>query len=160
MEMKTIFTFIPRQARTAPQRQPSPHLRIKLRQSICLIVVFACTALALASTGQGASLRGTVSDPTGAVVPGAKVRARNLSTGAVLEATTGAEGGYAISLPPGRYDFDFSESGFEPLARRGVDVAAGAAVALDVQLQLAIQAETLSVTVEVPGVETTSSQTR
>ena len=86
------------------------------------------------------------------------MRARNLSSGAVLEATTGAEGGYAISLPAGRYDFDFSESGFEPSVRKGVDVTAGAAVALDVQLQLATQAETLSVTVEVPGVETTSSQ--
>ena len=131
----------------------------KIRQSICVTVFFfACTALILASTGQTVSLRGTVSDPSGAVVPGAKVLARNLSTGAVLEATTGAEGGYAISLPTGRYDVEFSEAGFQPLVRPGVDVAADAPSTLDVQLQLATQAEVLSVTVEVPGVETTSSQ--
>ena len=141
MEMKSIFNFIQRRARTAPQRQLSLHLRFKLRQSICLVVVFACTALALASPGQIASLRGTVSDPTGAVVPGAKVRARNLSTGALLEATTGPEGGYSISLPAGRYDLEFSESGFQPSVRKAVDVAAGAAVALDVQLPLATQTE-------------------
>ncbi len=131
----------------------------KVRQFLCVTVFFfACTALILASTGQTVSIRGTVSDPSGAVVPGAKVRARNLATGAVLESTTGAEGGYAISLAAGRYDFEFSESGFQPLVRPGVEVAANTTAALDVQLHLAMQAEVLSVTVEVPGVETASSQ--
>jgi len=131
----------------------------KVRHFLCVTVFFfACTALVLAADGQTVSIRGTGSDPSGAVVPGAKVRARNLATGAVLEATTGAEGWYAISLAAGRYDFEFSETGFQPLARPGVEVAANGTAALDVQLQLAMQAEVLSVTVEVPGVETTSSQ--
>jgi hypothetical protein len=134
-----------------------PNLRPNLRHSISIaLLILACVLLASASDIP--SVRGTVSDPTGAVVPGAKLRARNLSTSAVLEATTGAEGSFSISLPAGRYDFEFSDSGFQPFVRRAVEVAAGAVVALDIQLQLAIQSESLSVTVELPGIETTSSQ--
>jgi hypothetical protein len=99
-----------------------------------------------------------VSDQMGAVVSGARLRARNLSTGMVIEATTEADGKYSIPLPAGRYDFEVSQSGFQPIVRRGVDVGAGAVVALDLQLQIESQTESVSVTVEMPGVETTSSQ--
>jgi len=137
----------------------SSSFRFKLRQSIWLaIFIVICAALLLASDGSAARLRGTVSDPTGAVVPGAKVHARNLSTSAVVEATSGAEGSYSISLSEGRYDLEFSEAGFQTVVKRGVDVAPGATVALDIQLPIATQNESLSVTVELAGVETTSSQ--
>ena len=128
-----------------------------LNRTIQILLLFlACTASLLAATPDAVSLRGTVTDPTGAVVPGVKVSARNLSTGAVQEATTGPEGAYALTLSAGRYDVQFSLAGFQPALRRGVDPAAIAQ--LDVQLALATQVETLSVTVELPGIETINSQ--
>ena len=133
--------------------------RVKLRQSIGLaLVLLAATALLLAEPAATGRLRGTVSDPAGALVPGARLRARNLATAALVEATTGPEGAYSISLPAGRYDLEFSESGFQTVVRRAVDLAADADVALDVQLPLAIQSESLDVTVNLPGIETTGSQ--
>jgi len=136
-----------------------PAIRLDLRQSICLtFFLFACSLLMFPATGAAASLHGTVSDPTGAVIPGVTVSARNLSTGAVLQATTGAEGAYSLSLPAGRYNLDFSGSGFQHTMRQDVGVAADAVISLDIQLQLATQTESLSVTVEFSGVESTTSQ--
>jgi hypothetical protein len=117
-----------------------------------------CATLLLAQPAATARLGGTVSDPSGALLPGAKLHARNLATAAVVEATTGPEGAYSIALPAGRYDLQFSESGFRTVLRPAVELAPDAVVALDVQLPLAIQSETLDVVVEVPGIETASSQ--
>jgi hypothetical protein len=122
------------------------------------LIVFVCTAVLFASPADAVAVRGTVSDPTGAVISGVAVHVRNLSTRAIVEATTGGEGSYSLSLAAGRYDFEFNETGFQPVVRRAVDVAAGAGITLDIQLPLAIQSESMSVTVEVPGIETTSSQ--
>ena len=136
-----------------------PGLPSKIQQLVSILfVLFVCTAFLAAATDDASTVRGTVSDPTGAVVPGVVVHARNTASGATVEATTGAEGIYTISLAPGRYDIAFSEPGFQPIAKQGVEVAPGSAVALDIQLQLASQSEQLSVTVELPGVETSSSQ--
>jgi len=132
---------------------------LKLRRFACVtLFVFTVTVFMLPESGGKAVLRGTVSDPSGAVVPGAKVRARNVASGAVMEATSGAEGSYSISLPAGHYDVEFMEMGFQAALRQDVDISGGGAVALDVELQLATQNETLSVTVELPGIETISSQ--
>jgi hypothetical protein len=132
---------------------------LKVRNSIFLaLFIVVCTALLLASNGEIASLHGVVSDPSGAVVPGARVRARNPGNATIVEANSGGEGGYSISLPAGRYDIEFSEAGFQPVIRKGVDVTAGAVLAIDVQLPIETQTELLTVTVELPGVETTSSQ--
>ena len=131
----------------------------KLRLSVCVfLLLITCSVFLPASPADSVALHGTVSDPTGAVVPGVKVKARNVSTGDTLEALTGAEGGYSLALPTGRYDLQFSEAGFQTVTRQGLDVGAGATVALDIQLPLAVQNESLSVTVELPGIETISSQ--
>jgi len=134
-------------------------LRVQLRQYVSIVLVLlACASLLLAVPSDTATVRGTVSDPTGAVVAGAKVRAHNLATGAFLETTTGPEGVYGIVLPAGRYDLELSAIGFQPIVRQGIDIASGAVLAVDMKMQLATQTESLSVTVELPGIETTSSQ--
>ena len=117
-----------------------------------------CTAFLLAAPADSASLHGTVSDPSGAVVPGVAVHARNQATGAVLDATTGPQGAYSLALPAGTLRPPIQQAGFQPVTRQAVQIPSAAAIPLDVQLQLATQAESLSVTVEMPGIETTSSQ--
>ena len=148
LEMKTIFTFIQRQ-------EP----RFSFWQSIQVaLFIFACTTSLLASPIEVATLHGVVSDPTGALVPGATVSVRNVVSGALLNGETGPEGIYSISLPAGHYDMELNVPGFQQVVRQGVEVAAGKSFAVDIQLQLATQTESMSVTVEMPGVETTSSQ--
>src|SRR4051794_3804742 len=65
------------------------------------------------SAGTGA-LTGTVSDPTGGVVPGATVTLTSTDTNQTRTASTSAEGGYKFSLlPPGTYRVRFSAPGFK-----------------------------------------------
>jgi Carboxypeptidase regulatory-like domain len=97
----------------------SPSRPSRLRQSITLtLFLLAFTSFLLAAPEEPGVVRGTVTDATGAVVAGARVRARNVSTGAGLEATAGAEGSYSLALPAGRYDIDFGEPGFQTVNRR------------------------------------------
>ena len=65
-----------------------------------------------ASTG---AIKGTVTDPSGAVVPNVTVTATNNDTGATRTATTGADGSYIITLLPlGTYRLKFDVTGFKP----------------------------------------------
>jgi hypothetical protein len=130
---------------------------VRIPALLLVSLVLVSAVLSIPALAQTASLHGTVSDPVGAVIPGAVIHLRSAATGAAAEATTGAEGSYRIALAPGRYDLEVTAMGFRPAQRPGVELSADAGVALDVQLQLAQQSEELSVTVELPGVETTSS---
>src|SRR5579862_8271699 len=91
-----------------------------------LLVITLCfmlaPALVLAQTETGA-IAGTVTDQTGAVVPGATVTVKNVATNAVRNATTNAEGIYAISnLPPGQYTVLVEQAGFTKVQRE-VEIA-------------------------------------
>ncbi len=101
-----------------------------------MLFLLAFTALQLAAAEDSGVLHGTVTDPSGAVVNGAKVRAHNAASGAELEAVTGPDGTYSLALPAGRYQIECSETGFQTVKRQGVDLAAGADLPLDIQLPL------------------------
>jgi hypothetical protein len=132
------------------------NLSIALRITLFIL---AAGAMLLAAPGDNATLRGTVADPSGAVVPGVTIEARNLATGAVLQAVTGDEGSYHLTLPAGRYELRFTRDGFQPLEKTGVELTAEQSGAVNVQLQLASRNEELSVTVELATVETATAQT-
>ena len=123
-----------------------------------MLFLLAFTALQLAAAEDSGVLHGTVTDPSGAVVNGAKVRAHNAASGAELEAVTGPDGTYSLALPAGRYQIECSETGFQTVKRQGVDLAAGADLPLDIQLPLQEQSESVNVTEEVPTIDTTTSQ--
>ena len=64
-------------------------------------------------------IAGTVTDSTGAAIPGAKVRATNTGTGQVKEVTSSGAGNYRISLlQPGRYTVTATADGFADHARQ------------------------------------------
>src|SRR4029078_2454596 len=92
----------------------------KLRHSILLILLL--TTLASAQTFRGTIL-GTVSDPNGAVVAGAKVTAKNTSTGLERSTTTAEAGNYTMpELPVGPYEVRVEQSGFAPAVVTNVTV--------------------------------------
>ena len=85
-------------------------MKHKLLAVLTLLALLSSLVVAQTETG---AINGTVTDPTGAVVSGAKVTVTNTATGAVRTTTTGADGVYAISsLPPAPYQILISATGF------------------------------------------------
>ncbi|MFQ5724176.1 MAG: carboxypeptidase-like regulatory domain-containing protein, partial [Terriglobia bacterium] len=84
-----------------------------------LLTVVVVLSLSLAANAQlGSSISGTVTDPTGAVIPGATVTIKNVATGATRTFTTGQSGRYdAPLLPPGEYEITVVASGFAQVVR-------------------------------------------
>src|SRR6516165_5991340 len=85
--------------------------------SLGLILVVADTLL-----GQTAltSLRGSVTDPSGGVVPNAQVALDNKATGAHMTRTTDSSGDYSfLQIPPGRYTVRIAMAGFGTQSKRG-----------------------------------------
>jgi hypothetical protein len=87
------------------------------RKLLSLLLLLLSAAFALAQTHR-ASLRGTVSDPAGAVIPGANVKLINRDSGETRSTTTGERGEYTLSsLQPGLYRVEISARGFALLGR-------------------------------------------
>ncbi|HEY1742752.1 MAG TPA: carboxypeptidase-like regulatory domain-containing protein, partial [Granulicella sp.] len=117
--------------------------------------------LALTARAQvvGGTISGTVTDPTGAVVPNAHVLVHNDDTGTQRTLTTGGAGTFsAPSIPVGRYTISTEVPGFAPYKR--VDVALTIGQALDLTLKLAISgSESISVEDTPPAVNLSTEQT-
>ncbi|HSW39928.1 MAG TPA: carboxypeptidase-like regulatory domain-containing protein, partial [Acidobacteriota bacterium] len=83
-----------------------------------LIAVSATSApwvsTVMAQTADTGALTGTITDPSGAVIPGAQIEAISIATGATRTAVSGNNGSYRIALlPPGSYNVRISMSGFQ-----------------------------------------------
>ncbi len=132
---------------------------MKNSTSLCifLMLVFA-SALGAQSKTMG-TLSGTLSDPTDASVPGAKVTVTNTETGSVFESTSDDRGEYRIPLlPPGVYDIKVEKSGFAIQSRKGIAVTVGEAAVVDVKLTLSGSTQLVEVQGEAPLVETERTQ--
>ncbi len=88
---------------------------------ILLLVILAWTAL---GQGTGASITGTISDPSGSAIVWATVRAVNLETDVARMTTTGSDGGYSLLfLPIGTYRVEVEAAGFKKFDQTGVVLA-------------------------------------
>ena len=90
------------------------HGRTTLRTLFVMLGMLACSALMLAQTTiSTGSIQGVVTDPTGAVVSGAKISINNKATGRVITTTTTSAGAYASgALTPGNYTLRVEAQGF------------------------------------------------
>src|SRR5262249_28119193 len=123
------------------------------------ICVFASMAYGQSQIG-GATISGTVTDQSGAVISGAKVTATQPATGLNRVTDTTAGGLYSItSIPAGTYYITVEKSGFNTSKFDGITLTVGAVATLDVKLAVGQVSETVSVDAQVPVVETTRSQT-
>lgn len=119
-----------------------------------LALCFAGVALAQTDT---ARLYGTITDPTGAVLPNATVTVTDTATGRVVTAKTGAAGEYTVSaLPVGRYHVEVKQEGFKTAS---ADVALDVSQVQEISLKLETGATstTVDVTNIVPLVDTATS---
>ena len=128
------------------------------------VLLSLLTALTCASVvfGQGASgtITGTVSDETGAVMPGANVVIRNEETGVARELVTGEGGRFrAPDLAPGPYSVTAAMTGFTTVARRGIVLTVGREAVVDIALTVGTLQDVITVVGEAPTVDTRSSST-
>jgi len=123
----------------------------------CFIVVFSMAVSAQVLKG---SISGTATDPEGAVIPGATVKATNVATGAVYNTTTDASGLFRFSLiPAGEYKVDISAANFNSAVQNGIQVIAGRDSGLGtVRLAVGQASTTVEVTATAPLIESTQSQ--
>ena len=128
---------------------------IKLIQSLWLVLF--CIALATGASAQVlyGSLTGTVADPTGAVVTGAKVDVVGVQTGVTQTATTDSDGIYRFTtLVPGLYNLTISSPGFANQVTNNVRVNANTVARVDASLQVAKGNVNVVVTTEAPLLQT------
>ena len=109
---------------------------------------------ALAAQDVRATLNGTVADPSGAVVPRAKVQVKNIETGEMRLVETSAEGEFSAPfLPPGRYAATASAAGFKTVVRDNIILRQGQAFGISVVLEPGSVSESVTVTGETPLLE-------
>jgi len=123
--------------------------------SKCLSMVLLLTASLFAQVGTQASLTGTVSDPSGAVVPDATVTAVNIATGASSKQQTGRAGEFTIlALPVGLYRVTVEAGTFKRWENPNVQLTVGSQVRVEPVLQLGDATQTVSVQSSNTGLQT------
>ena len=107
----------------------------------------------------GATLKGAVTDPTGASVPKAQVSIMDVATGITHNVTTDSAGTYAAAnLRPGDYQVRVTATGFAAEVRSGITLTVGAQQVLDISLRVGQMSQVVEVAGEAPTVELASSE--
>jgi hypothetical protein len=115
-------------------------------------------ALPAIAFAQEAVLTGTITDSTGAVLPGVTVTAVNQATGNNYEAVTDGAGVYRVPVRVGVYKVTANLAGFGDVMRTGVELLVGQTVTLNLLMAPSTLQETVTVTGEAPLIETQSSE--
>jgi hypothetical protein len=135
------------------------------RSSICLLAgIFALLVLAMglvpyahAQAGT-ADVLGTITDQTGAVIPGAQITLTNTGTGIVKKGTSDAKGEYIFTaLQNGTYSIDVEMQGFKSHTNKSFAVSTGERVRMDAAMQPGAVSEKIVVTTELAQLQTDSS---
>jgi len=125
-----------------------------------LLVILAVWFCSLAAVGQSTSGRilGTLTDQSGAAVGGATVAVTDVQRGTTRTVSTDETGSYAVAdLPPGTYKIRIEAKGFKAVERPNVQIEVASDVRADFSLQPGQVNEILTITEEVPLLNTTSA---
>jgi len=122
---------------------------------LCLAGLLLLLAVPALAQQIRAAIRGTVTDSTHAVIPGAKVTVKSQETGLTRTATTNTDGIYSFpDLPVGTYQVEVEFTGFKSAVRTGVVLNVADVRAVDVQLETGALTEQVSVQVDALAVKT------
>jgi Carboxypeptidase regulatory-like domain len=144
----TLFRFT--QARAAHESVPfSRRTILAVSQMAGLLALFCVLTASSMWAQQNATLVGTITDPTGAVVPGATVTATNVNTGVKRVVITNSTGYYRVgNLIPGQYTLAAEAKGFQKAERTVFTLV----VAQTATIDLTMRVGSVTQTVEVSGV--------
>ena len=126
---------------------------------ICRFVLLAALAAAIPATAaaQEATLTGTISDGTGAVLPGVTVTAVHEATGNRFVAVSDDRGTYRLALRVGGYVLTAELQGFTTVTRSGLQLLVGQTATIDLQMAVSSIQETVTVSADAPLLNVTSS---
>ena len=113
---------------------------------LLLVVGLAVAGRSMSGQNSYGGIVGTVTDPTGADVPGATITLKSLETNATQTATSGSGGTYSfLNLNPGVYTETISHNGFTSVTRNQVEVTIGGSTRIDVTLSVGNVTENVTV---------------
>ena len=122
--------------------------RNRLTRVVCLLFALSSASF-MWGQGAGATITGTITDATGAVLANATVSARNLENGQVSTAASSETGNYSIlQLPIGDYDLTIAVTGFKTYTHTNFHLAAAQVMREDVTLEVGQTTESVTVTAE------------
>jgi hypothetical protein len=128
---------------------------VRVLAVISLVLLVSVAAYSQGSTGR---ILGVVSDQSGGNVGGATVTITDVARGVTQTLTTDSDGAYvALNLQPGTYTVRAEYKGFKAFERKNILVEVGKDVRIDPVLQTGSTTETITITEEVPMVDTTST---
>ncbi|MGC2160536.1 MAG: TonB-dependent receptor [Silvibacterium sp.] len=132
---------------------------ISLSRHLALFAALLTGAFCIAAA-QTSTMRGTIADPSGAVIPSASISLTTPDGHTVATATSDASGSYKVSnLAPGMYIVIATAKGFAPSQSKAVTIAAGQSKLFDISLKIAVEKQQVVVNEETPtvSVEPTSN---
>ena len=131
---------------------------MKSRTLVLWFFVLAVTAALFAQSSGTSALTGTVTDPTGAVIPNVTVTATNTGNNSVRTAATGADGVYRFTLlPPGTYRVRFVANGFKAAEVTTVTLNVTETPVLDQKLEVGAQTDQVTVEATAETLQTATS---
>src|SRR6201997_3198648 len=130
----------------------------KSNRVLFLFLLAALVAAPAWAQTQLGTLFGTVTDTSGAVVPGAEVSVENVSTGLKRDGRTDKSGEYRlVGLPTGSYTLRVEKEGFQTEVREGIGLSPSAAIGINLSLVVGKVSVHVTVKADVPGVDTTTT---
>lgn len=140
--------------------KPSPLASRRIKSVLILLVVLSVFVPWQRASAQQATaqITGTIKDPSGAVVAGAKVTLKNTGTSAARTVTAGKDGTYLFTLVPiGTYEIDVAAPGFAKAEQTNIGLEINQNAKLDVTLQVGASNQVVEVSGEVSQVDTISA---
>jgi len=129
-------------------------MRITRLGALAVAALLVCTPAVFAQATGTSTVRGTVTDSSGGVLPGATVTVLNSGTKSVVTAVTDDRGGYLAVLFPGTYDLKVELSGFKTYEQKGITISPDITRGIDVKLEVGQQSETITVTAQQEVIQT------
>jgi len=128
------------------------------RAAALVFATFLMGAGLLPAQTSTATISGTVTDGSGAAVPGAKVEAKNIQTGIVQATAADGQGRFRVGeLLVGTYEVQAAQTGFETVLRKNLTLTVGSEVVVDISLPVGQSQQTVTVESQVSRVETSSA---
>jgi hypothetical protein len=146
---------------TVPKPSAFPKKKFLAQTVDKVFAIFALFVLAWAhpsSAQVAASIKGQVTDATGATVASANVTVRDTETGVTRTTTSNSDGTYLVlALPIGHYEVTISKAGFKDFTRTGIELKVAQEAEIDICLQVSSAKEAVTVSEDAPIVNTSTS---
>jgi hypothetical protein len=122
-------------------------ISLKRFRYVVLLLILGLSPAALFGQAVNATLLGTITDSTGATVPGAKVTATETATGLIHESVTNESGNYTFpDMPPGKYSVTAEAKGFKKDTHQNIDLLSNSSTRVDVEMVTGSVSEEVLVT--------------